>query len=98
MIAPFGKRPRRLAEFLDRTLDRPLFAPGEPGQRPTQHGRRLVKPCCEPFAEDAIEERPRVRVIELAEVRIDTRLDGSLTEQVRTEGVDGADECAVERP
>ena len=95
-IAPFGQVPRGFAQFVERLAAIALGAPGEPRQGAGQGGGGRGQAALDPAAKDAGEDAQGVGLREFLEDRIDARLHGAAAQQLRAEGVDGADEGAVQ--
>ena len=95
-IAPFGKVPRGFAQFVERLAAIALGTPGETREGTGQRGRGRGQAAFDPTAKDAGEDAQGVGLREFLEYGIDARLHGAAAQQLRAEGVDGADEGAVE--
>ena len=96
-VAPLGERPGGFAEFIEGLGAIALLAPGEACERADERGRRGREALLDPALEDAGEDAQGVGLGQFLEYRIDAGFHGAAAQQLRAEGVDGADEGAVER-
>ena len=95
-IAPFGQVPGGFAQFVERLAAVAVGAPGESREGAGQGGGGRGEAALDPTAKDAGEDAQGVGLREFLEDRIDARLHRAAAQQLRAEGVDGADEGAVQ--
>ena len=95
-IAPFGEVPGGFAKFVERLALVAVGAPGESREGAGEGGGGRGEAALDPTAKDAGEDAQGVGLGEFLEDRIDARLHGAAAEELRAEGVYGADEGAVQ--